>query len=971
MKNKILSLFLAVAFIVAGQDAFAIDAVNCPGEVSGIFTGGNVNVGKTYLDGESQAMAAFGILGIDGAGLAPSDSNYAACVSPERGVYKNVAYDHRIKGVAWNDNLGFISFSCEDGRYNSGGVENIGCGPFDYGVYVSEANQLGMRTLHGYAWSAALGYLKFDTDAFPAYRAKVGVDGSVSGYAFTNAGIWVDVSGMNLELAERVVLAGEEGEEEPIDPELELGDWCDGRPFFCAEVTPEPGSLSFALDADSDLKVADGEDGYNIHLFFNDENGDPISDDDVEDFIESLEFAWDDTVKKDQTGVVAVGDSLDGMSRPWSEGNGAVRFKPVSGDDFERVAPGHYVTEVPISSFAPTSESNVSFTHATTPPYPFFNEQFLNNVEEVPLEREANNLVLKWISHGPFVIGGEEVAPGGSISLEGINGGVSFKFRPALEVNELYANSEEDTINAYRGIENVIHTNTAEYGDLPEGTVDDATVSYHLAYDRGSPEMQSQDCSLDSFEVYFVNDFEGEDVRAAVPTALSADFDDLLNGDDVQAVADLPPIQEGEEELDLLPCQYAQAPSLYTKVHYSVDGQDVVYYSNKLPKTPGRIANPSIVVHGNIYGQDLGNVSAQNRTQISGNIGKNVIRDTINTNLERFNVASLSAGRERELCTVNILKSGGRHDVSGCTREVVYKYAKVGDEDVLYFKGADVVMDLQEGASVGKWVVIADDGNVFIDNSINNNDSRENRMTLVALRGERYGDNVTGHGYLAGGKAMVVDATLIFDGTLFAYDGVNKNAMDDDGVPQWDNQAARQEALAYQALIRGVLYSDNTIGGADLDGGEDPKDYLLAGGGTVLDITQENRQLAQSYDLNYLRLFNLDVERCEDGSPVDQVCGRCLSSEDMLAIAQGERLCGAKGEETCEARVGNLYMCNGINPFEKYNGSPLSVGDLVAPSQPEKMVSSGLDNHPQNGSQFDPVYIFFRAPDKESFVFGG
>lgn len=982
-------MFKKLSFGVAVLTAFASlafpgavfaqgEAGVCGGYVTGVTGIANVNSGATTFDAHGPTyregdLTDLSILGL-GQGYAPGDKGNAACTERVEGNYNGVEYDHRLKGFAWNENLGFISFSCESGRNRSGAIGGGAlCGAVDYGVYLSTPDGDGNRTVHGYAYNGAFGYLQFD-HGFAGAEVTVNAAGIMSGYAWTEAGVWLDFNNVAVEIFPPLdVLL----DEEPALP-LPEAPWCEDKPFLCVEVpgaNPAGGGVGFGVGGDDIVRIADGRDSYYVDLYLRDVDGNALNpaEYNVNEFLDSVRLVWTDTVKRNQTNGFEANYAL--VSQPFTQSSGAVIFKPLSFADFEEVAPGHFRNRAGIASYAPTTAMNYSLSNGE-PRFAFSNELFLSDIEGVIEDRQSNNLILKNITHGDLVrtADGETVFPAGSVFAEGVRNGVALDFAPAVEVDTLYSNAGDDSISMYRGVPANVRFSTTEYGALPDVARSSTTVDLRLGYNESDTEF-FQGCSTDNFDVSFMNGFDGEEFEGG-RASLRVTRENIGGLYDLQVIATVPVLDnvaEGEEvppEEDVLPCAYAEAPTVYTEVGYSLGGRVVRYYSNKLPKTTAQVLNPSVVVHGNIYGQDIGAVSESTRPKLQGNIDTNVVRDTISASLEKYgvmNVANMDA--VGGLCEITALDSVDNSVVDGfdCAQNR-FRAFEIGDENVMYFKNQDVSLNLESGElDAGQWVIIVDGGNIFIDNSVNIDADASKKLTLIAFRdlGERY--PLTGHGYLAGGKPMIVDSTMIFDGSLFGYSGDRVSfEVSDDGAPIWFTDFERTEALSYQALIRGSIFSDNTIGGADLDSGDNPKDYLLLGGGEVvnLPVSSDVRRRVQSFDLNYLRLFSLEVEMCENGYPTDQVCGRCLSPEDVVAISQGERLCGEKGN--CAAG-GNEYVCNGINPYVSYEGGANDLGDLVPPRDEDRLVSDGLDNE----EDFDPIYVFFREPASDSFVFSG
>jgi len=63
--------------------------------------------------------------------------------------------DDNMSGYAWSDNIGWISFNCEEG----GGGHYDSCGTSDYGGGIG-----GDQKLSGYAWSDNIGWISFNED---------------------------------------------------------------------------------------------------------------------------------------------------------------------------------------------------------------------------------------------------------------------------------------------------------------------------------------------------------------------------------------------------------------------------------------------------------------------------------------------------------------------------------------------------------------------------------------------------------------------------------------------------------------------------------------------------------------------------------------------------------------------------------------------------------------------------------------
>jgi len=997
----------------------------CKGRITGVTIKDNVNAGVTSFNShigpgvEDNEPTDLSIVGKQ-SGLAPAAREYAACVNAE--TYQGEAYKYALKGFAWNTNIGFVSYSCKNGFNLAGGGVGIPCGNIDYGVYINDKNEL-----FGHAWSPSFGWLQFKGTGGEGgisgphslskgnsmkvgthtveYKEKVAwgnfvvyyiavdsefagiyvtssesgvdfpqskeysngvkltllselitfnlevpskvfnygvtmlpADGTLRGHAWTEAGVYMQMLGA------RIILP------DLKDEPLVEGAWCEDKPWICVEVTPNPVTLKF--DTKDDVMIADGVDGYEVHLYLRDENGGPLTiDDNVSTFLAGVKINYKDTVKTDSVSPGAkVNNALAEETSPWGKGSGAVVYKPLKFSDFKLVAgdAGHYVSKEKIRSYAPTAESNISLTTSIKPAYQFYNDNFLGNVGVNVAEK--NELLIKSITYPELKnASGETLLAPGAVYANGKKTDLPLKFRPAVEVNPLYVGLAQDKFVGYRSVPENIKVGAKVIGGLSSDITDAAKVVAKLAYDK------TQTCQNASLVCNFIFKFIAPDkaeISALVSTLKGA-------GLDLQVLALLPEFDEDN------PGGYAtfvKSPTLYTEVSYEVEGKKIAYYSNKIPRVPGdKIVSPSLVVHGSIQGQLTASVGASGAVDTSGQVNVNLIRDTINENLKKYVTSSNLSGTT---CTITGLDKVDGGSFKGATNCKSYAVFKTGNENVIYFKGANVTLNLSGGTWQNEWIVISDGGNIFIDGDSYVPDVKAGaKLSIVSLRASGKDYFSTGHVYIAP-DVKNFQGTIVADGSVFSYDGNHASIDAENGEPIWATPFDRAEKLGKQLWIQGAIYSDNTIGGADLDKASNdqsvkPKTYLLLGGGdTVKPDSIENRVRAQSYDLNYLRMFALDLQIAASGLPIDQKCGKALSADDIMAIANKETVYGEKG----------TIACNGINPLKRYSTSMGTDagpdGDLIVPTD-SSILAEGL-NHEKD---FDPVYVYFVAPAKNSFLF--
>ncbi|MBL4693766.1 hypothetical protein JKY72_00150 [Candidatus Gracilibacteria bacterium] len=930
---KIKKLILVALFVSLFTSAQA-SAATC-GVISGSMSGDNTSVGTTYFDEAS--LVDLSILGL-GNGLAPGDAALAACSSETL-----VADQYQIDGVAWNDNLGFIDFSV------TGNPEPVIIGP----------KAGSKRQLSGYAWNSVFGYIQMDGGA--TYGVTMAANGNLSGWGYSEAGVYLKFDGVNVKLPTSTLPVPKPGTCK--DP---------GRVGpVCLEI-PE-------LSVDPREVIADGEDGYYVYLDLDDSKGQPVGIEKYKGIV--LTFSWKDTVKINQMAGKKADSALVKIEEPWKFGQGAVVYKPVSVkmdlSDFVFVENGLYRMKKKISSYAPTTNANISYTTNTLSPIPLQNDIFLEPFTNDVIE--TNALEIKGVKYGPDK---DIVFVNGKTNL-------ALKFTPALSVGLLYADDLKDVITAYRGLPVPIFTQTAYHAEsnLSAST---PVVDYILDFSEEKT-AQGGKCSSDEAQKFNFN-FVGTSFSNVDKSSVldNVDFDLVSNFSQMTVLAELTGV--GEDS----PCTFAEAPSLRTELSYYVGKTEVKYYSNKLPRAGGQsVANTAAEIRGNVYAQSSVSVNKDVAvSQETGSVNVNVVRDIVSQNVTKYikNVDGINTGT----CVINFI-SDELLQGSGCTKEVDYKHFQVGTEHIYYFKNGDVKLDfnkafgdIEEGNWNGDIMIVVDGGNIYVENNVYNgtdSDATNNGQYLGLIAFQTAPDN--GHLYL-GSDVTNLQANIVVDGTMFSWeDGMSQNAL---GEPIWASTDVMIKTLNKQIFIQGNVSSRNTIGGADLDAGG--KAYLLLGTGEVIEGTSfsvEERRRAQLYDLNYLRFFKLELAQGvdEEGNTyaVDQKCGSALNLDKILeafsyktwqkkydkgnATASDEpsHSCGQKGLLTGGSDCKKDFYCDGINPLKKYSETVTATsgpdGDLVAPS---KTANPGVYARGLDGAEA-PVYIYYLAPSSTSFVF--
>lgn len=953
---------------------FAEGDTICSGRITGTTrdyaagVGTNINAGKITFDAHPGSGAEDN-RNIDysgniyhtsdtGAVTAPANRGDAGCTNNlEIGWVNDFpnSYQYKVNGWAWDSNAGFISFSCvgfpgknfAGGSPSAGYDPNVACGNIPYQTYVSNADIItpGYRELFGYAWNPTFGWIKFHSDKDAAITYGVQIDsttGKSSGYAWTSAGIYLDFTGLTFSLDKAPVVAA--------------AAWCKNKPYLCVEVTPDPTSLSF--NGTPGVKVADGKQGYDVHVYFGDANGNPIDPISIKN-LGDIKFNWKDSVRKNQLVDTAAVPGEAVNNKPSSMGV----FLPVAGE------PNHYKTRFLVTSHAPTSESKLSSTTSTTPAYLVNNEKFIDNPDGLTLPKaDDNKLILENVTLSkdlvdatnkvliPLNASTSPVFPNGKVNMP-------LKFRPAIYA-ELYANDKQDSILAYRSLPTSVKRGLkyAPLGNLNE--ISNDSVEFHVGY--SSSQTKAQNGCTDAVFDFIVTDklpgSEPEKVSSApLDIKASSSISALLNKTfDLSITPEIPSNPAGD-----LPCKVASGASVYSIIKYTVDQKEISYFDNKLRRIGASLTfNPAVVVHGNILAQSTSAVQEGQPVLAAGSVNVDVVHNTIDENLKKYTNQQELATKVAADCAFTAMEGNGVMGLGDCpSGQNSYLRFEVGDEHVLYSKG-NVTLNFSTGNWSGKWVIVSDGGNIFVDKNLYPGNKDTSKISLIAFRSAVPEDYYkTGNIYIHPDVTDIV-ATIVAGGSVFSYSGTHADLDATTGEPEWADYSAMIAALKTQLFVQGAISSNNTIGGANTDQGKNPKPYLLSGGGKIIPLPASltDRMKAQYYDLNYLRMFKLDLELTAEGLPKDQKCGMGLTPDDQVKLLKGETVCGEKQPCVPAGDKNQANACDGINPLLIYDAQN-TTGDLIVPTNITQ--AKGLNND----TDFNPVYVYAVAPDLKSFVF--
>jgi len=952
------AVFVATSLVYFGGSVFAEGdpalTPNCSGKIMGKNVVSNPNFGQIDFDShpspysDANKVTDLSIVGL-APGLAPADRNLAACVDASAPL---VPDEYIFIGYAWNTNLGFFSFFCDGTLGQMGKNQGVDCGNYTYGVRVSAADGAGKRLLSGNAWNPAFGYIQLAGGGAIPYQVSADKDGKLSGWAWTEAKVWVNTAGITIQIPGQKVVAPVAG-------------ICDSRAFTCIQVVADPekgldkilsganGSGGIKIGSDPDIKVANGVDFYEIHLFLREADG--VTPMNVANYnIGPITFSWKDTLKLKQDFDTTVGTTLDAQASPLTKG-GAVLAKPIVANfpaDFTDLGGGDYRLKTTIKSYAPTTDMNISYTTSMKPNVAFKNEVFFASMKsignKIPVVKEANRLKLSNIDV-PLTVKASGLSPTladgrpyNKVIYPNGKDGLLFHFRPAVEVNTLYTGNNQDSITGFRSI-----PFSFKVGGVKDSKLNaTANVNFLLDYDEtltnDNCAATGQDVVGSGFSVNFTNG--GNSYSWSNVGTSTYNFD-------LQAVASLPDydsLSDKDKAAISKPCMQAQGPSLYSVVSYTINGNPVTYYSNKLPRTVTSITNPVAVVHGNLYAAKAFSPSASVETQETGSKSVNIVRDGIYENITS-KISGVTLEKDPNPTIQNSTKCVFGNN-GGCSVTPVV----VDGSEVTVVKNKDVTINVTSYKDNQTLIVM--NGNIFIDSDVYKAAPSTDKMQIIALRPYSSGCN-KGNIYIKN-TVKNINANVFTDCSIFSY--VDAAKIDPStGIYGWTDFSEMVDLSNNQLRWFGSIASHNTVGGSDLDKDpKNPKTYLLDGfrAWDTNGLTSLQKLAIQAYDLNYLRLFKLSIQTNELGMPIDQSCKKALTLDEMLQISEFN---AGQAADTVYGVDGT--PCDGIDALSPYDSASNSGGDLVAPVD-NATLAQGLD-----AGSYDPVYVIFSASTSPLF----
>lgn len=890
IKLNVSKFFLALVLIasllgiVNFSTIFAITGNNLP--ITGQTTKINDanNAGIIHFDGVDS----------DGKDYAPADRFKVHLVK--------VGAAYEMRGWAWDDNLGWVSFYCKgDGTKNSDdqGLEGGECGSYAYGITFTPDGS-GNYLASGYAWNDATGWIsmscsntKADCSGIVQYGLKIDKDGFFIdqydsqkykyAWAWSNSVGWFNFSGVR---AGSIEILDKNCE---TDPYIAICITCDGTnsPLNC-----DFGDPSASYDIAGKIKVADGVNPYTIRIYLKNSAGQFIKNSDLlNNYDIKILFNWEDSVKANQmkgkkcpgTGLTNCkynyySNSFNSNSDIPATERGGIIEKPVllyygdttqqfpaesnvkdanSKKDLSATTLWDTLNNIPniklnVKAIAPTTDANLSKALSTgkyikNSDFSLISSTINSAIEKNTLKLSSIDWYLKDKTTGKILKGNTP------FGLEG-----SFNFKPALTINTLNSSTLDPT--QADTSQKTLLDNLALYRNVPvtlkmtggkNTTVNllNPKTGFYINYEGGG------------FEVGFT-----EDTKIALGTTFklpSTDYDNYHFLSSFNIISSINPSIQASLLSGSPAAHYAQGAGLYSTIMYYIGLDDntkfIQYYSNHIPRTASQgITNPTVEVQGTIYGQNVSSTQTGVNLTGIGDMNVNIVRDFIYENIQKL------------LRNTSFLASDGTvtlNDFSSCVSQTgcyILSVPSVVDEDIIYVAAKNVVLKSSGDItwSDHNKVLIVDGGNLFIDSNLYNGTTPTKKLGIVVLRNPQT-DLTLGHIYI-GPNVTNIQALMVADGSLFSYPGQSGGAT----FNTYGEVIQTLDPNTYnkQLLIEGGISTRNLIGFTDKT--QSPNKFITPRG--PVDNTDTGREIAKKYDLNYLRFFSLQIKFDADGNPVDQ-----------------------------------------------------------------------------------------------------
>ena len=787
-----------------------------------------------YVDDEIQPFELHGWVWDDNIGWislscdANGENNGVACGSIEYGV-KVDPTTGEMSGWAWNDNIGWISFMCA----NDGLNEGYACGGIPYGVKMNTEIGEDLGKISGYAWSDSVGWFDFETGTSSAKMLGIMMRTSSSE---TNWGIWT---------------------------KAEI------RDNTKEQALESSGNTAITKDL---MPLANGSDGYDIFVHLADITGQTIEDSSGDVQIE-ISTDWNDTVKYDQTSSEPSNGNPHNYGPTYKAGFDVdARPYTLELSSTESTTGGivnsyHGVTY----SRAPTDGGNCYDGDGDGSCYggegDFLYKDFGENVEPNTLTYLGTNVSVTIPSTGETWT--RYITP-----LPPYSGGRRLEFKPAVDIPTLdylfVPGDESSGIPVINAIRNKVDEFNIQ-GATDHGLSAPYTINFNLSQD--DPEVN----------YVFIDDLE-DDPQAASSTFTVSDVAEL--GSKLLAI----PFSTIEENLQ----EAVPGAKLITIVRIGNQNPhdlthlmpDTAYYNNGLPRvlTSEIETQTAEIVSGSVFSPGAKNVVQGSDVPLFGDTAVYELRTAV---LE--DISSLIRGVNFDDASTLPVKID-----SGTNIDTLYKN-KFKDGRLYYFSNQDVTINdvtpLINAAPENKPItIVVKGGDLYLAGNID----ADRDFGFIVFESDDDTNQATKGGriYIHSDVTDLVNVHIFSDGPIFRYtDNVcyywgtygptnnlvglrEPNFVEAGRCSSAGTFEEPTSVLVNQFYLKGNIASFNCLG-CSTDLAPSRGDGQALGGPTAL-----NFAIARLYDFNYFSYFRVHpITGTDSGTRSNNVTGNPTISD--------------------------------------------------------------------------------------------
>ncbi len=739
---------------------------------------------------------------------------------------------HKFRGWAWNDNLGWVSTYC-----SAGANEGSACGATDYTSSIDETN----GDMEGFWWGDGIGWISLNCkDINPACPIpyKVSIDtnpvsatyGQVpptasERYAWSDNLGWIDMAGMEIAWMKKTPTVEKGPNTPPADWTITkaltgVATTIDDKNY--AFISPDPAIINSQTSA-STAVVADGQDKFMLYVHLADINGNALA-----------PANYDVTITLNKTDNVLVNqiDKSGGLATTWSY--------DTSG--FTQNATIDRIRESFVTSIAPTSNMNGADNDADGSYDCVFSVDKPASATEIPKACFGNGVPGTTYAATIDSVNVQITDKTDPLNPVAYNwdlptyGNTSLKFIPAFDIPYLAADANSNKPD-FVGARNQL---VQLYYKMVKNTtfIADNAITARIFLWDDDPKMDLVALQAESLAA------AQQETPSTANTSVTLTVDPA-NLNTLKNMFVIPLLKQSGTSVQAAGSAITD-PRIKGTVEYQLNGKNVKYYTNGLPRSESKLFNPAAEIKGPVNVQGAVQVSENVEVRATGNIATDAVRTAISKNVQKF-LAGINRGS----------RSTTGYTITNTLEVDTSKLRKLQSGQVAYFKG-DVNINANSGWWTKDQTIIVECGHVFINSNLISSGAQHLGIIVLECKRETDYTKRGGNVYIAPTVTDLDKVNIYADGIVTRYDPTASPKISaSTGEPNYPTGTyplfsdACNTLMVNQLYINGSIASKNTIGGSD-------RNPVIIGGGKRLGTTSSTiaqRERAKVYDLNWLSCF--------------------------------------------------------------------------------------------------------------------